>query len=154
MKANMPSYKKGTTQKLTNVQLQEIMSDLMTNRKTSLLTIYALSVYYKISITLVKDRMYHEYVLSEEVHAEEMFIHFRHGKYGIYLEESPLVVNKSEMFRFEHIHKPLRGISTYKIADLENLFVKYVRNGLEDETAFKKWKKGELYDLLLQKIVW
>jgi hypothetical protein len=154
LKANTNTYKTGTTHKLTGVEIQEIMSDLMTCRKTNLLSVYALSIYYNLSICLVKDLLYHEFLVHSAT--ESVVIYYTHGRYGLYLTENAPVFDKNACFRLDGIYKPLRGVGSYKVADLETIFEKVVRPTLsnEDMTAFKKMKKGDLYDAILQKCLW
>jgi hypothetical protein len=155
LKANAASmYKTGTTHKLTNVDIQEIMSELMTNRKTSLFTIYALAVYYKVQITLVKDKMYHEYVLSSGERGDECVLYYRHGRYGIYLQDQGVpVFDRNAAIRLETIYKPLKGASFYKMGDLEQLYAKVGGSDLSLNVP-KKWKKADLYNAIVEKLVW
>jgi hypothetical protein len=135
--------------------MQEIMSDLMTNRKTSLLTVYALCFYYKIPVTLVKDTLYYEFTPIGEGVSDECVLYYRHGKYGAYITETDVpIFDKATAFRLETIYKPLRGVSTYKMPELEEIFAKLVKPSLPGADFFKKYKKGEMYDAILQKCVW
>jgi len=156
IKANAASYKTATNYKLTGVEIQEIMSDLMTNRKTSLLTVYAMAIYYKLSIVLIKDILYYDY----SVHGteESVEIYFKHGKYGLYIvDENVPAFDKTAAFRLESVHKPLRGVGSYKVAQLEEIFDKVVKPGLlntEDLSMFTKMKKGDLYEAIVKRCVW
>ena len=49
-----PSCMKSSNMKLSNVAIQEIMSDLMTDKKTSLKSFIAFCMFYKICILIIK----------------------------------------------------------------------------------------------------
>ena len=162
LKANAAStYKTGTPYKLTNIEIQEIMSDLMTNRKTSLLTIYALCVYYKMPILLVKEMganghsMYHEFMPNgPDVVEDNCIIYYRYGKYGIYLTEDAPHFYKEDHFRLETIYKPLRAVSSYKLPELEGIFDTVVKPTLSETELCQKRKKGDIYQAIIEKCVW
>jgi len=159
LKANMPTYKMGVMDhKMTNVDMQEVQSELMTNRKTSLLTLYVLCVYYKIPLTLVKEVregfvLYHEFCPREQS-TDSVNIYYRHGKYGLYMEEGGPVFDKATAFRMESIYKPLRAVSSYKVAELENLFDTIVKPELTAEEVAVKRKKGDVYEAIVQRCLW
>jgi hypothetical protein len=156
LKANAMHYKTASSRKLTNVDIQEIMSELMTNRKTSLLTVYVLAIYYKMPITLVKDSIYLEYGLNERAEEKECILYFRHGRYGLYLDTiEPSAFCKTTAFKLEGPNKPLRGVSTYKMAELQEIFEKVVpKNDISGNSLNKKMKKGDIYNAIIERCIW
>jgi hypothetical protein len=156
LKANSMHYKTASTRKLTNVDIQEIMSELMTNRKTSLLTVSILAIYYKMPITLVKDNIYLEYGLNERPEEKECTLYFRHGRYGLYLDDSSAPkFSKTTAFKLKGPNKPLRGVSTYKMAELQEIFEKVVpTTDISGNSTDKKRKKGDIYNAIIETCLW
>jgi hypothetical protein len=156
LKANAIHYKTASTRKLTNVDIQEIMSELMTNRKTSLLTVSILAIYYKMPITLVKDNIYLEYGINGRAEEKECILYFRYGRYGLYLDDSSSPkFSKTTAFKLEGPNKPLRGVSTYKMAELQEIFEKVVPTpDISGNSTDKKRKKGDIYNAIIETCLW
>ena len=142
---------KNINKKITLGAAQEIMSELITNKKTSLLAINACSSYYKTNI-LIENTLngtYVEYIYNSEV--SEKWIHLKYlskGRYGI-CEIRPIAKTG---IKIEYPDKPLRGISTYKMAELNELAasIPAITNDPERST----WKKNDLYGKIWNLLLW
>lgn len=158
VKAN-PTRLKSTNYKMTNVAIQEIMSELMVvQKKTSYLCMIAILVYYNVNLLVVnpsEKSMIEFWVDKEEATKEKVdtFVLYKdnHTNYKLQIENigvSTIQGMKEKMVSWEHFDKPMRGVSSYKVAELQELLQKL---GLFVEG--KKYKKEEMYELIVKAIV-
>jgi len=140
---------KNINKKITLGAAQEIMSELITNKKTSLLSINAFAAYYKKNI-LIENTMngtYLEYIYD----TDEPWIHIKYitrGRYGI-CEILPIVKTGIHV---EYPDKPLRGISTYKVSELNELAASIP--SIANDPARSSWKKPDLYGNIWRALLW
>jgi len=143
---------KNINKKITLGAAQEVMSELLTNKKTSLLSINAFAVYYKKNI-LIENTMngtYLEYIYDTDA-SDEQWIHLKYitrGRYGI-CEIRPI---PKTGIRVEYHDKPLRGISTYKVSELNDLAASIPAVANHPERS--SWKKPELYGNIWRTLLW
>jgi hypothetical protein len=160
MKENVVRIK-NTNYKLTNVAIQEVLSELLTSQKeTSLLCLIVMIVYYNINILIInentkcmlefwcnKDRMPSTNSSSEESDALTYVLYKTdNGKYKLQYENiGSFQINdlKEKYVVLESYNKYIKAISNYKVEELEDMAKKF---GVFDET--KKYKKVELYELV------
>jgi len=170
MRAN-PGKIKDCPKRITKAQYQEIMSDFMTNKKLTIpmLTIFAIYCNLRIWI-VVKKRLYLDasrdtgggdksiswYIdiySSETAESQPIIIYCKQNEYyGIVLEEDPEQISQiqKELFCFDNYTEPLKAISKYKTADLENIAKKLgILGDSEKKTA--SMKKQDIYDIIIQK---
>ena len=173
---------KNLNRKITIGLYQEIMSDLMTNAKTSLLSLVAFSVYYKKNILLLNtiNKTFLEYRYDdrsintstgyvgglEELGKWLVIKYMENKKYGFFTEE---IDNVSDIIR-EYIYiaapdKPLKGISTYKIGELVEIATKIPElanipgsesvEGTSKKLAKEpKMSKPDLYGKIWHNLLW
>ena len=152
---------KNTNYKLTNVAIQEVLSELLTSQKeTSLLCLIVMIVYYNINILIInentkcmlefwcnKDRIPSINSSSEESDALTYVLYKTdNGKYKLQYENiGSFQINdlKEKYVVLESYNKYIKAISNYKVEELEDMAKKF---GVFDET--KKYKKAELYELV------
>lgn len=143
---------KTINKKITLGAAQEVMSELITNKKTSLLAINAFAAYYKKNI-LIENTMngtYIEYIYDTDV-TDEQWIHLKYitrGRYGI-CEIRP--ISKTGI-RIEYPDKPLHGVSIYKVAELNALAASIPAVANDPEKS--AWKKNELYGHIWKNLLW
>ena len=160
MKENVVRIK-NTNYKLTNVAIQEVLSELLTSQKeTSLLCLIVMIVYYNINILIInentkcmlefwcnKDRIPSTNSSSEESDALTYVLYKTdNGKYKLQYENiGSFQINdlKEKYVVLESYNKYIKAISNYKVEELEDMAKKF---GVFDET--KKYKKAELYELV------
>jgi hypothetical protein len=160
MKENVVRIK-NTNYKLTNVAIQEVLSELLTSQKeTSLLCLIVMIVYYNINILIInentkcmlefwcnKDRIPSTNSSSEESDALTYVLYKTdNGKYKLQYENiGSFQINdlKEKYVVLESYNKYIKAISNYKVEELEDIAKKF---GVFDET--KKYKKAELYELV------
>jgi len=140
--------------KITKVCVQEILSDLMINKKTSWYTFLALSYYYKINAIVSYNKTYYEFSCSES----EVWHHFTRSQDGyISVDTEPLTEEDLTSLREINVlldygqpAKPIKSITTYKVEDLLNMAA---RLDIEEPTNVK-WKKNDWYQAIIERCVW
>jgi hypothetical protein len=150
-----PKAMKESNVKITNMGVQEVISEFMVDKTTSFQGIIALAVYYKTSI----------YVIHKEKNSYLKFLPFTHSEcekkcyiyYDTYVRgqikyKTPISEMESpdldSMICLESHLKPFRPISHYKMEDLEKIAIKM---GITPE---KRLKKLELYEKLTELACW
>jgi hypothetical protein len=155
---NNKSKVKGTNYKVTNVLIQEILSELLTSQKeTSLHVLIALTVFYGINILIVDadDRCMLEFLSSKEIdECSQTYVLYKdkYGKYSVQLEwvsSSQMADMRNKYIVLENYLRPMKAISTYKVDELVELARKLC---IYDEN--KKYKKSELYDAVHELCKW
>jgi hypothetical protein len=140
--------------KMTKVGTQEIMGDLMTN-KTTLYSVNGLCSFYDIHLFIVceKKKSYIEYNPGTGtgsiciIYKNSSLLCEKKTKYSLELHINDLLISKikTDYLKFENYNKPLRGISSYKLIELELIAKKFSCN--------EKLKKDELYNMICSKII-
>jgi len=157
-----PKRLKECNQRLTNDNIQEILSGLYVSTNDEIMLLVAYSVYYNRIIYLVFKHSY--LVVSPTKDATVIDIQNviilnqtrNHPKYGgSYMVDMEPTSEKiasihNTKIHLEHYAKPFKGISTYKMADLECMYRKI--SDLETVTTKndKKRSKKELYDIIVE----
>ena len=149
-----PSCMKSSNMKLSNVAIQVIMSEIMINKKTTLLSFMAFCMFYKICILIVNEAN-PTYIEYNPITSIELPIHIINrtidGFYNIDTNSKLDKIQKirDTMIRLESYEKPFKGISTYKVVDLEEFAEKL---GLDLENT--KWKKPDLFQKIYEMCLW
>jgi len=121
---------KNSNYKVTNGLIQEITAELMINNKSSLLECIAFSIFFKRHLFIVKHTTYlmftYQNLEGSEMTSENIVIvHYdrEKGEYGIDLEPTIHKVDsiRQEKVMLEHYDKPLKGVSNYKVYELEDI---------------------------------
>jgi hypothetical protein len=138
-----PSIFKNSIRKITKTAIQEIMSDLMTNKKTSFDTANAFALYNQKKITFLYEKNKSYMVVGEQT-APNLNIYIttdKHNniKWGIGEQTPP----DENWFCIENPYKPLKTIGNYKLNELEEIAKKYQ---IYNDGIICKKKKQELYD--------
>jgi len=139
--------------KLTNVKIQEIMSELMLDKKTSLQTFMALCVFYKFHAIITCKNTYLEFTptLCNTDVTTFLFIRSDDGHFSLKQLETKADIDsiKATHVRIESDpEKPLKAASNYKMEDLKQM-VEII--GIEPG---EKWKKADYYESLLKRCSW
>jgi hypothetical protein len=139
--------------KLTNVKIQEIMSELMLDKKTSLQTFMALCVFYKFHAIITCKNTYLEFTpsLSNTDIPTFLFIRSDDGHFSLKQLETKADIDsiKSTHVRIESDpEKPLKAASNYKMEDLKQMAETL---GIQPG---EKWKKADYYESLMKRCGW
>lgn len=142
-----PNLIKNANKKITKVLSQEVMSDLMTNKRTTIDMLMIFAVYNNMRIILVnvdeKNQPYKSYIiLGSQIYSKSIVIYKRKNNYGLEMDyqEDIMDTTLTNLFCMEQIEKPLKAISNYKIDELEAIAYK-----LNVDYTTNKLKKQELY---------
>lgn len=151
-----PTKMKTTNYKITKINIQEIMSELLTVHKdTSIICLLALSMYYNINIILLHSnkKLMLEFISNQGIEQPYYVINKEnHGKYTVDTEKKTVEdINKMKetIICLENYFKPMKSISHYKVEELENIAIK-----LKIFDDSKKYKKQELFNLVGNAVIW
>ena len=153
---------KNVNRKITLGEAKEIISDLVTNTKTSLQTLSALSVFYKKNILLLNknNKTYLEYVFdknqssnteNDSANMQWLVIEYTENKkYGFFVKEVTNILQYTDSYiRIENHNKPLKGISTYKMSELVA-----IASNIPELAKESKLSKPELYGKIWHHCLW
>jgi hypothetical protein len=151
-----PNEMKNSNHKITKINMQEMMSDLLTNTKIELSVLVALALFYNKRIIIIQGEQpgfYLEiYPISLENDRNQVILLTKNKKqeYGVDLDITPEKIMNIEnnMLKFQHYEKPLKAISNYKVDELENIASKL------NIDMSKKYKKPELYMEIAKMCIW
>jgi hypothetical protein len=145
-----PKKLKETNQTITNAMVQELFSSLMVNKCDQLFSLVAFSVYYNRAIyVLFSNKSY--LVFEPNKHTQNTNAIIIHAKVGarsnIYSIEFEHEKDRLDFIRTNYVllesyNKPLKGLSSYKVADLEKMATIL---GLDTSM-----KKGDLYNKIAE----
>ena len=146
-----PSQLKNTNVKITNVAIQEIMSDIVTNATLNVSTLIAMAVFYKTRIILTKDNKFYIDICPTDEYENTIILHKNaRGDYGIDTCVSTVKIQQIEgdQLRLHRHDRPLDAISNFSVEELKKLSVRLHI----DQTI--KYKKSELYQEAMRRCLW
>jgi hypothetical protein len=146
-----PSCLKNTNVKITNIAIQEIMSDIVTNASLTVSTLIAMAIYYKTRIILTKERKFYINICPTDEHDRTLILHKNvKGEYGIDLDvtEGKIKQIETEQLCLHRHDKPLDAISNFSVDELRQLAA---RLGVDQ---IVKYKKNELYQEATTRCLW
>jgi hypothetical protein len=146
MRTHPSALKSSTNHKMTNIQMQKVLSDLMVmGKKTNpdLLVVY--SVYYNVPLIVFFKTVYLE-VIPEDATKESLVLEFDKARgYGLSIEKE---IEKDQKLLIETWTKPLKSVTHYKVSDLEKMV--NILFPFPIEEPMKKVKKADLYQKVEQ----
>jgi hypothetical protein len=147
-----PAILKSTSRKITNVAIQEIMAELMIDKKTTFKTFFAMSVLNNINAYILDTatQTYLPFLYGDDQEKPFIFYKSIDGFFSIDIEEKTaeqIHEIVGSMIELEHGERPIKSISAYKVADLETM-----AKHLHIEVDTKKYKKQDLYNEILAKL--
>ena len=148
---SQPSRLKYTNIKVTNVAIQEIMSDIVTNTMLSVSTLIAMAVFYNIRIILTKENKLYINICPTDEYAHTIILHKNaKGEYGIDTNVTEDKIKQIETVQYclHRYDKPLDSISNFSSEELKKLSA---RLGVDQTT---KYKKSELYQETTRRCLW
>ena len=150
---NKPKCLKSMDKKITKAMTQEILSDIMSNKKTTLDVLPAFELFYKKNIIILNEKNKNIYLKINLVEYTKEYILLIKNKKGFFGLDTEISREKIQnifdtKFCLEHYNKPLKTISNYKSDEL-NWIGKMM--GLDINI---KLKKQELYNEICKLICW
>ena len=137
--------------KITNVKMQIIESELMTDTKTTWFTFWVLCMYYKINALIVQNNIYMEFNVDSvyDTYLFERNEDFQMTVDFTKIEKMKIAKMVEKKLRLDpFIEKILKGVSSYKTPEL--LQMMQILN-LQCDTD--KPKKNDYYTIIINKLV-
>ena len=147
---------KDGSMRLTHDAVQEVLSTLMTSSSSDFLELVAYAHYYQKNVYVVFE---HSYLVFSPSNGDEFPTivltklptqnNRNSGRYRLDAEPTPEILSaiRDSKIALEHFAKPFRGVSSYKLEELETFARKA---GILADTG-KKLKKGDLYAMVVEK---
>jgi hypothetical protein len=151
-----PKALKTTNHKITNGNIQEIYAEYLSfQNETTLLGVIGLAVFYNVRILLVDSskKTYFEYHTPDPIKTCVLFKNNgirgqRKYKLDMAITDDNIQTIQNTMLRLEHYTKPLRAISTYHHAELED--IGRLIGVYDDNVEHKRIKKQGLYNQIAE----
>jgi len=133
--------------KANKLKINNLENDLLNNRCITHKTFLALCILYNVNIIMIFDNYYYEYIPipSQTPH----IIRNVNNKYGLDYQSINLANELTNYWKVENIHKPLKGVSTFKISELYKIYKCLYP---ETNALGKNYTKKKLYNLITLKI--
>jgi len=151
-----PHAMKTANIKITKGGVQEILSELLTSQKeTSMNCLMAILVYYKFNVIILNSTktLSLEYISNKDESLPTYVLYKdTYNKYKVnvnQLTEDEINTIRETTICLENYAKPMRGISSYKVSELEDIAMKM---GIYNQT--KKYKKTDLYEEIAEACKW
>ena len=135
--------------KVHKFKIAEIENDLLNNRCIQSKTFIALCILHNINVIVIYNHYYYEYMGGE---GDPYVIRQEKKEFGLCLKKNVHAIKEelSSYWKIENIHKPLKGISTYKVGALKKICKKLKIDMYKD--ASRMHNKTQLYNLIRLKI--
>ena len=132
--------------KSQKVKIAEIEDELANKQKITLKTLKALCIINKISLIIIKNRTYIEFMYGDKIHILEEV----NKRYGYYINNSTKIEEIRNFYRLEDYEKKIKSISSYTVKDLQEIAKKLEINLVNN--MGKTLKKTELYEGICQNL--
>ena len=148
-----PKSLKDMNKKITKAMTQEILSDIVSNKTTTLDVLPAFALFYKKNIIILNEKNKNIYLkinLVEDTKEYILLIKNKKGGFGLDAEISSEKIQNifDTKFCLENYNKPLKAISNYKSDELTSI------GEMVGMNANGKIKKQELYNEICKLICW
>ena len=137
--------------KMTNVKMQNISSELMTDTKTTWNVFWVLCFYYKINAIIVQNNIYMEFTVDS---VYDTYLFERNDELRITVDCIKLSFEKINQIRQNRlkidpfVEKILKGVSSYKTPELQSML-----ETLKLHCDVDKPKKQDLYNTIIKYLV-
>ena len=137
--------------KMTNVKMQNVASELMTDKKTTWCTFWVLCFYYKINAIIIQKDIYMEF-RTDSIY--DTYVFERNDDLQITVDCTKLSNDKIVEIKKDKLHidpfveKILKGVSSYKIPELQSMM-----EILKIDCHQDKPKKQDLYNSIITYLV-
>ena len=154
---------RGSTPKISQVRLQEIMSNLMMNRKTDWHTFHIMCMFYNIQVSIIFDKTFLHFTNSLQEQGES-FIFDRSKDGHISMNYDYDITKTGTLLQLEYVSdRPIKSITNYKLPELHDMAEKLgideskiiIQSESDTESKSKsKPKKIDWYNAILKKCTW
>jgi len=148
---NIKTTAKQNGVKMTNVKMQNIASELMTDTKTTWNVFWLLCFYYKINAIIVQKDIYMEFTVDS---IYDTYLFERNDDLQITVDFEKQSFEKINKIKQDRINidpfaeKILKGVSSYKSSELQSIL-----ETLKLHCDTDKPKKQDLYDTIIKYLV-
>jgi hypothetical protein len=140
--------------------LIHIENQLLNEARIDIKTFFSLCVLENLNIFYIHKKTYYEllmnddmntiFILQQPTKSTQSIKYSQNHKYGFESETQKTVEQyKNELFHIEHLEKPLKAISSYKLNELIDFCNRLGLETVHSESKKPK-KKQELYETLIQ----
>jgi len=134
----------------------DIENELVNESTISINTFLAICDLKDIPVLIVKNKIYYELGDTSESSSTNIIIYdVNEDKYGIDMDNTAekIAKHRDTLWKVENISKPIRGISFYKIGDLQDICKRVgIDTEIQLDTKTKNKTKPQLYEELVQKL--
>ena len=146
IRENKPLLKQYKFASLTHIENQ-----LVNEFKIDIYTFFSLCALENLNVTYIHKKSFYELIMNDEETAH--VIHRSIGtpiRYALQtIDFSQIEQCKTSLFKMENIDKPIKSVSSYKLAELQDFCQKLGIAIINTETSKKK-NKNELYESIIQ----
>jgi len=150
-KTNIKATAQQNGVKMTNIKLQNIQSELMTDTKTTWYTFWVLCFYYKLNAIIIHKDVYMEFNIDSiyDTYLFERNDDLQMTVDCINISNNKITQIKANRLRIDpFVEKILKGVSSYKITELQSIM-----EILKINCDVNKPKKNDLYDTVIKYLV-
>lgn len=149
IKTNSAKIRGESNPKITQVRLQEIMSNLMMNKKTDWYTFHIMCMFYNIRVYVIFDKTFLDFNNSSST-STFIFDYSKDGHISINYENDHIL---EKLVKLEYMSdRPIKSITNYKLSELLEMADKLEIG--EPETGKTKPKKLDWYNAIVKKCTW
>jgi hypothetical protein len=146
---------RSANKKISVVKFQEMISELLVNKKITLSVVILFVLFYDIDILVVYKKTYMEFSSLDSNDNKSVVILYRNddGSYEIDLDTTDEKIANivDNYLKMESEQKSLKGISSYKMDELKEIYSKITG---EDYVSVPKQNKIDIYNTILLKTTW
>lgn len=134
--------------KSVKLKIQEIETELITNKQISVQVLHALAIAYEKTVIFVHNRIYYEFSYGDSF----FLIEKKKNDIVLHLNDQTNYISrvKKELYNIPNSNKIIKGVSAYTIKELQEISVK-LQVPTSDETG-KPLTKAKLYNEIVIKI--
>jgi hypothetical protein len=126
--------------------ISHLENQLVNEHKIDIYTFFSLCLLENMNVFYIHKKSFYD--LTNDSHMFVIQLFDNHGlKYGLKDTTDEVEEYKKSLFKMESIGKPIKSISSYKVAELQDFCT---RLGLETHKETKKKTKNELYESIVQ----
>jgi hypothetical protein len=137
--------------KKLKVKLPDIEGNLSSDKLLSIKSLEALLIIENYNFVYFDDKIYYENIIDSDNKTLIVKYFKNTNKHGMLMEEGEINKYKNNLFVVDNYTKPIKGISSYKAAILQEIASKL---GIDImKTPTKKKTKKEIYQLITEKLL-
>lgn len=135
--------------KSAKLKMQDIESELISNKQINIPVLHALAIAYEKTIVFVHNRIYYEFPYGDTF----FLIEKKKNDIMLHVNDQTNYISqiKTELYNIPNANKIIKGVSAYTAKELQDIAVKLQISTNDDETG-KPLTKAKLYNEIAIKI--